>query len=83
MEAAFWSAVRVTFAGDHATDPMLARVTSDLGIPVNILAGAVVMLGIAIGQKFGYFGQPEGLNLNRNVTERRGSDIPHAVGDHR
>ena len=37
--------VRITFAGDHATDPMLARLTSDLGIPVNILAGAVEEIG--------------------------------------
>lgn len=37
--------VRITFAGSHATDPMLARLTSDLGIPVNILAGAVEEIG--------------------------------------
>ena len=37
--------VRVTFAGDHAPDPMRARVTADLGIPVNILAGAVEEIG--------------------------------------
>lgn len=37
--------VRVTFAGRHATDPMLARLTAELGIPVNILAGAVEEIG--------------------------------------
>ena len=37
--------VRVTFAGAHATDPMLARLTQDMGIPVNILAGAVEEIG--------------------------------------
>jgi D-methionine transport system ATP-binding protein len=37
--------VRVTFAGKHATDPMLARLTRDLGIAVNILAGAVEEIG--------------------------------------
>ena len=37
--------IRVTFAGAHATDPMLARLTQDMGIPVNILAGAVEEIG--------------------------------------
>ena len=37
--------IRVTFAGQHATDPMLARLTQDMGIPVNILAGAVEEIG--------------------------------------
>ncbi|QUS36954.1 methionine ABC transporter ATP-binding protein [Falsirhodobacter algicola] len=36
---------RITFAGTHATDPMLARLTADLNIPVNILAGAVEEIG--------------------------------------
>lgn len=35
----------MTFAGQHATDPMLARLTQDMGIPVNILAGAVEEIG--------------------------------------
>jgi D-methionine transport system ATP-binding protein len=35
----------VTLAGAHATDPMLARLTQDMGIPVNILAGAVEEIG--------------------------------------
>ncbi|QCO54759.1 ATP-binding cassette domain-containing protein [Pseudorhodobacter turbinis] len=37
--------VRVTFAGKHATDPMLALLTRDLGIAVNILAGAIEEIG--------------------------------------
>lgn len=37
--------VRVTFTGTHATDPMLARLTKDMGIPVNILAGAIEEIG--------------------------------------
>lgn len=37
--------LRVTFAGKHATDPMLALLTRDLGVSVNILAGAVEEIG--------------------------------------
>jgi D-methionine transport system ATP-binding protein len=37
--------IRVTFAGNHATDPMLSLLTSELGIPVNILAGAIEEVG--------------------------------------
>jgi D-methionine transport system ATP-binding protein len=37
--------IRVTFAGKHATDPMLALLTRDLGIQVNILAGAIEEIG--------------------------------------
>ncbi|AJE47560.1 methionine ABC transporter ATP-binding protein [Celeribacter indicus] len=37
--------IRVTFAGQHATDPMLALLARDLGIEVNILAGAVEEIG--------------------------------------
>lgn len=37
--------LRVTFAGRHATDPMLARLGTDLGINVNILAGAIEEIG--------------------------------------
>ena len=44
-EGATQEVIRITFAGDHATDPMLARLTSDLGISVNILAGAVEEIG--------------------------------------
>lgn len=37
--------VQITFVGPHATDPMLARLTTDLGISVNILAGAIEEIG--------------------------------------
>ncbi|MRX51987.1 ATP-binding cassette domain-containing protein [Paracoccus sp. S-4012] len=37
--------VQVTFVGDHATDPMLARLTRDLGVEVNVLAGAIEEIG--------------------------------------
>ena len=37
--------IRITFAGRHATDPMLAMLTSELGIAVNILAGAIEEIG--------------------------------------
>lgn len=37
--------IRVTFAGAHATDPMLARLTGQMGIGVNILAGAIEEIG--------------------------------------
>ena len=37
--------IRVTFAGDHATDPMLSRLAVELGIASNILAGAIEEVG--------------------------------------
>ena len=37
--------IRVTFAGNHATDPMLARLTTEMGVDVNILAGAIEEIG--------------------------------------
>ena len=37
--------VRITFVGPHATDPMLARLTAERGVPVNILAGAIEEIG--------------------------------------
>ena len=37
--------IRVTFAGSHATDPMLAKLTSEMGVAVNILAGALEEIG--------------------------------------
>lgn len=37
--------IRVTFAGTHATDPMLARLATDLGISANILGGAIEEIG--------------------------------------
>ena len=37
--------IRVTFAGDHATDPMLSKLAVELGIARNILAGAIEEVG--------------------------------------
>ena len=37
--------LRITFVGDNATDPLLARMSSELGLQVNILAGAVEEIG--------------------------------------
>lgn len=37
--------VQVTFTGRHATDPMLARLTAEKGVSVNILAGAIEEIG--------------------------------------
>ncbi|MFC3568248.1 methionine ABC transporter ATP-binding protein [Paracoccus simplex] len=37
--------VQITFIGSHATDPMLARLTSERGVSVNILAGAIEEIG--------------------------------------
>ena len=37
--------MQVTFVGQHATDPMLSRLTRDLGLDVNILAGAIEEIG--------------------------------------
>ena len=37
--------IRVTFAGNHATDPMLSRLATELGIASNILAGAIEEVG--------------------------------------
>lgn len=37
--------VQITFTGRHATDPMLARLTAERGVSVNIMAGAVEEIG--------------------------------------
>ena len=37
--------VQITFTGSHATDPMLARLTAERGVSVNILAGAIEEIG--------------------------------------
>ncbi|MBB94855.1 MAG: methionine ABC transporter ATP-binding protein [Rhodobacteraceae bacterium] len=37
--------IRITFLGDNATDPLLAQMGTDLGVQVNILAGAVEEIG--------------------------------------
>ncbi len=55
--------VRVTFAGNHATDPMLAKLAGEMGIAANILAGAIEEIG---PHPFG--------NLLISVDAARGSD---------
>ncbi|WP_330646982.1 methionine ABC transporter ATP-binding protein (plasmid) [Thioclava litoralis] len=55
--------IRVTFAGQHATDPMLALLGRDLGISVNILAGAVEEIS---GRPFG--------NLLVSLPAQRGAE---------
>lgn len=37
--------IRITFLGEHATDPLLARMGYELGLQVNILAGAIEEIG--------------------------------------
>ena len=37
--------IRVTFAGNHATDPMLSKLAVEKGIASNILAGAIEEVG--------------------------------------
>ncbi|EPX85215.1 methionine ABC transporter ATP-binding protein [Salipiger mucosus] len=37
--------MRITFAGENATDPLIAEMSRDLGLQVNILAGAVEEIG--------------------------------------
>jgi len=55
--------VIVKFLGTYMTKPLLFF--GRLGMATFALA--LVILGVAIGQKFGGFGQPQGLNLNRNI----------------
>ncbi|MHC9237034.1 methionine ABC transporter ATP-binding protein [Pseudooceanicola sp. 502str34] len=37
--------IRITFVGENATDPLLARMSEELGLQVNILAGAIEEIG--------------------------------------
>ena len=55
--------VTVKFFGSYMTKPLyfFGKVAMWAG------GAALMVLAVAIGQKFGYFGQPEGLHLNRNV----------------
>jgi glycosyltransferase involved in cell wall biosynthesis len=55
--------VTVKFLGTYMTKPLYFF--GKLGVATLVLAFG--LLGVAIGQKYGYFGQPDGLNLNRNV----------------
>ncbi|MCO6439220.1 MAG: glycosyltransferase family 2 protein [Phycisphaerae bacterium] len=55
--------VTVKFLGSYMTRPLYFF--GKIGMAAFGLA--LVLLIVAIGQKFGYMGQPDGLNLNRNV----------------
>jgi len=55
--------VTVKFLGGYMTKPLY--LFGKLALYVLVLA--LVLLGVAVGQRFGYFGQPEGLHLNRNI----------------
>ncbi|MCB9858292.1 MAG: glycosyltransferase family 2 protein [Phycisphaerales bacterium] len=55
--------VIVKFLGTYMTKPLLFF--GKIGMAT--FGFALLILAIAVGQKFGYFGQPEGLNLNRNI----------------
>ncbi|HNQ22900.1 MAG TPA: glycosyltransferase family 2 protein [Phycisphaerae bacterium] len=55
--------VTVKFLGTYMTKPLYFF--GKLAMWTLILA--LVLLGVAIGQKYGHFGHPDGLNLNRNV----------------
>ncbi|MTH78590.1 methionine ABC transporter ATP-binding protein [Paracoccus aestuariivivens] len=64
--------VQITFTGQHATDPMLARLTSERGVSVNILAGAIEEIG---DKPFGSLivGLPMGrLDESRRFLEQHG-----------
>ena len=63
--------IRVTFFGQHATDPMLAKLTGELGIEVNILAGAVEEIG---SHPFG--------NLLVSLPAARGQEARRYLQDH-
>jgi glycosyltransferase involved in cell wall biosynthesis len=55
--------VTVKFIGTYMTKPLFFF--GKLGLATFALS--VVLLFVAVAQKFGYMGQPDGLNLNRNV----------------
>lgn len=55
--------VTVKFLGSYMTRPLYFF--GKIGMAA--FAFALVLLVVAIGQKFGYLGQPGGLNLNRNI----------------
>ncbi|MDT1061838.1 methionine ABC transporter ATP-binding protein [Paracoccus sp. CPCC 101403] len=64
--------LHITFTGRHATDPMLARLTAERGVSVNILAGAIEEIG---AQPFGSLivGIPAGrLEESRRFLEEHG-----------
>ena len=72
QDSAAEAVVQVTFTGRHATDPMLARLTAERGVSVNILAGAIEEIG---DKPFGSLivGLPAGrLDESRRFLEEHG-----------
>lgn len=55
--------ITVKFIGGYMTKPLY--LFGKVGM--WILLGSLVILAVAIGQRFGYFWQPDGLHLNRNI----------------
>ncbi|HOB74139.1 MAG TPA: glycosyltransferase family 2 protein [Phycisphaerae bacterium] len=55
--------VTVKFFGTYMTKPLYFF--GKIGLVTMALVVLVMM--VAVGQKFGYFGQPQGLNLNNNI----------------
>jgi hypothetical protein len=55
--------VTVKFLGTYMTKPLYFF--GKLGMAMLVLA--LCALGVAIAQKYGYLGQPQGLHLNRNI----------------
>ena len=58
-----WDLVTVKFLGTYVTKPLYFF--GKLGL--LSLSLSAIALGVAIAQKYGYLGQPQGLHLNRNV----------------
>lgn len=55
--------VTVKFLGSYMTKPLY--LFGKLAFYTFLIAA--LLLGVAVGQRFGYFGQPDGLHLNRNI----------------
>jgi D-methionine transport system ATP-binding protein len=66
--------LRIVFTGGHATDPVLSRLASELGLELNILGGAVDEIA---GRPFGtlvvsFAADPARLQQVRGFLEQRG-----------
>ncbi|AWN48926.1 methionine ABC transporter ATP-binding protein [Methylobacterium terrae] len=69
--------LRITFRGPHATDPVLAQLTRDAGIPAGILSGTVDEIA---GRPFGTLvvgipSEPETVRRARDFLAARGLDV--------
>ncbi|AWN52122.1 methionine ABC transporter ATP-binding protein [Methylobacterium sp. 17Sr1-1] len=69
--------LRITFRGPHATDPVLAQLTSELGIPAGILSGTVDEIA---GRPFGTLvvgiaADPGTVERARTFLAARGLDV--------